>query len=109
MRKFRFLFFMILAIACNNPDETSGGQISNEDDMLEYGKKVYESQCVNCHAMNGKAKVAECPDLSKSGLSETEIGDLIYHGKGQMPAYKEKLGEPEINALAKFVKNFRTD
>ena len=100
-----FLSLSVLFASCANPNESTGGQVSNEEDMLVYGKKIYESQCLNCHGEKGEAKVANTIDLSKCKLDESSIGDLVYHGKGTMPAYKDKLGEPEINGVAKYVRS----
>ena len=86
-----------------NSGEPSGGQVSNEKDMLVYGQKIYESQCRLCHGEKGDAAFAGAKDLKQTQLNESSIGDLIYHGKGTMPAFKEILGEPEINAVSKYV------
>ncbi len=75
--------------------------------MAAYGKKVYESQCIICHGEKGDAKLAQSPDITLTKLDESSIGDLVYHGKGGMPPFKDKLGEPEINAVAKYVKSLK--
>ncbi len=109
MRKVFYLLVVIIGInACNNPNESSGGQINNEEDMLVYGKKVYESQCRLCHGENGNSGIGGAADLRNTKLDETAIGDLIFHGKGVMPSFKDKLGEPEINAVTKYVLTLRT-
>ncbi len=98
-----FLSFGILFMACANPNDPSGGQVSNEQDMLIYGRKIYENQCQLCHGEKGDAAIGGASDLRYTKLNESNIGDLVFHGKGAMPAFEEKLGEPEINAVAKYV------
>ncbi len=89
--------------SCANPGDPSAGQVSNEEDMLIYGKKIYQTQCIVCHGEAGNAKIAQASDLTISKLNETSIGDLVYHGKRAMPAFKDRLGEPEILAVSKYV------
>lgn len=107
MKRYFVVFIIIIVFASCGEVSTNSAQVSNEDDMANYGKNLYETQCILCHGEKGNAKIAQAADLSLSKLDETAIGDRIYHGKGTMPAYKDKLGEPEINALSKYVISLR--
>ena len=70
---------------------------------------TYAAKCNACHGKDGKGtavgKKMGAPDLTALGKSEAEIAASIANGKGKMGAYKDKLSEPEIQALATFVKN----
>ncbi len=107
MKRYYIVLVMILVFISCGEVSTNSAQVSNEDDMASYGKSLYETQCTLCHGEKGNAKIAQASDLSISKLDETAIGDRIYHGKGTMPSYKDKLGEPEINALSKYVISLR--
>jgi cytochrome c6 len=96
------LFF----ISCAN-NSGSDTQLSNEEDLLPYGKKIYESQCIRCHGEKGNGLFAGAKDLSKTTLNETEIGNMVYHGRKGMPPFKDALGEPEILAVSKYVKSLK--
>jgi mono/diheme cytochrome c family protein len=87
----------------------SDTQLSNEQDLLQYGKKIYESQCMPCHGEKGSGRFAGAKDLNKTQLSETEIGDLVYHGRKGMPAFRDRLGEPEILAVSKYALTLKND
>jgi cytochrome c6 len=43
-------------------------------------------------------------DLAAASGSEADIAATIANGKGKMSAYKDKLSDAEIRALAKYVK-----
>lgn len=105
-RYFVIYLVSLITVSCGDVS-TNSAQVSNEDDMANYGRNLYETQCILCHGEKGNAKIAQAADLSISKLEETVVGDRIYHGKGTMPAYKDKLGEPEINALSKYVISLR--
>jgi mono/diheme cytochrome c family protein len=76
--------------------------------MLAYGKNIYDVQCKLCHGPKGNAGVGGAKDLALTQLDETGVGDIVFHGKGAMPPFKERLGEPEINAVAKYVLSLKT-
>jgi cytochrome c6 len=44
-------------------------------------------------------------DLTAVKATETDLAATITNGRGKMSAYKGKLSDEEIKALAKFVKN----
>ncbi len=63
---------------------------------------IFKAKCVACHGADGKKK----GDLTALKASEADIAKTIANGNPakKMPAYKGKLSDAEINALAKFVK-----
>lgn len=75
---------------------------------------LYKSKCQGCHGADGKAsaigkklgaKDFQDPDVAK--LSEADLAKVTTTGKNKMPAYKGKLTEDQINALAKYVKEMK--
>ena len=75
---------------------------------------LYKSKCQGCHGADGKAtnigkklgaKDFQDPDIAK--LSEADLAKVTTTGKNKMPAYKGKLTEDQINALAKYIKEMK--
>jgi len=93
-----------------NPQARQNQNTSADLDFTEIWKK----RCVKCHGMNGKGKVEGVPDLTSSETKNKSLSQLISvikNGKKSetedgedMPAFKNKLTEAEIEAAAKFVK-----
>ncbi len=81
----------------------------------EDGKALFSSKCAMCHGPDGKGQTAmgknmKLRDLTSAEVqkqSEAEITTIITSGKGKMPAYKGKLTDAEIAAVAKYVKSLK--
>jgi cytochrome c6 len=76
----------------------------------EDGKALFAQKCASCHGPDGKGKTKMgeklgAKDLSGIKSSEAEIVAVISNGKPpKMLAYKGKLSDAEIKALAAYVK-----
>ena len=72
--------------------------ISHAEDMLKMGENIFYNKkaCVNCHILNAA-------DGGNNQLSKNHVINIVTNGYGVMPAYKEKLTEKEIEAVAIFV------
>jgi cytochrome c6 len=77
-------------------------------------QNLYKSKCQACHGADGKAtaigkklgaKDFQDPDVVK--LSEADLAKITEDGKNKMPAYKGKLTDDQINALAKYIKEMK--
>ncbi len=70
---------------------------------------VFASKCFACHGKDGKGtavgKKMGAPDLTTLTKSEADLAQSIANGKGKMAAYKGKISDEEIQALAKYVKS----
>ncbi len=76
------------------------------------GEAVFKARCVACHGNDGKGQAAiGTPDFTSpktlSGLSDADIIDTITNGrKGTiMPAWKGKLSDEEVTALAAYLRS----
>ena len=75
---------------------------------------LYKSKCQGCHGADGKAtaigkklgaKDFQDPDVVK--LTESDLVKVTTDGKNKMPAYKGKLTDDQIDALAKYIKEMK--
>ena len=76
------------------------------------GDAVFKARCTGCHGSDGKGRSAiGTPDFTsaktQSGLSDADMIDTITNGrKGTiMPAWKGKLSDEEIAAVAAYLRS----
>ena len=76
------------------------------------GDAVFKARCTACHGPDCKGKAAiGTPDFTSaktlSGLSDAELVDTVTNGKKGtiMPAWKGKLSDEEIGAVASYVRS----
>ncbi len=71
----------------------------------EAGEKIFAEQgCGGCHvleAANSQGTIG--PNLDESQPDFSKAVERVTNGKGQMPPFKGKLSEKEINDVAAFV------
>ena len=72
--------------------------ISQADDMIKLGENMFYNKeaCINCHILNAS-------DGGDNQLTKEHVINIVTNGYGVMPAYKDKLTEKEIEAVATFV------
>ena len=72
--------------------------LSHAEDLINIGENIFYNKeaCVNCHILN-------TADGGNNQLSKEHVINIVTNGYGVMPAYKDKLTEKEIEALAIFV------
>lgn len=77
------------------------------------GKALYESKCAMCHGKDGVAKPMAKGSANLNDPAFQKANDLAAvvkvtaEGKNKMPAYKDKLSEAEIQAIAAHVKTLK--
>lgn len=107
MKKYLVTIVVILAVySCDNlpKDGTKEVRLENDADMVKYGQTLFSRHCQQCHGNAGVSMMASIPDLTKTALkTEDEISSIVFHGKGNMPAFEEKIGEPEIRAVSLYI------
>ena len=76
------------------------------------GDSVFKARCTACHGPDGKGKAAiGTPDFTSvktlSGLTDADVIDTVTNGKKGtiMPAWKGKLSDEEIAAVAGYVRS----
>lgn len=66
------------------------------------GSKVYASNCARCHGAQG-VKDSRTPNLQTIPLDKAALVKSISYGKGNMPAFADKLEAAEIAAVADLI------
>ena len=86
MKKLIFLVFLFFT------------SLSYAEDLISIGENIFYNKeaCVNCHILNSA-------DGGNNQLSKEHVVNIVRNGYGVMPAYKDKLTEKEIEAVAKFI------
>lgn len=104
------LFFGLMGLfACDNaasPQEkksNNGGAPQPDIDAL------YDMKCGICHGREGNLMVGGAPDLTKSTLDLQGRIQIITYGKNTMPPQKDLLSADQIEGLAKYIENFRSN
>nr|QCI05765.1 cytochrome c553 [Dasysiphonia japonica] len=75
---------------------------------LEEGKSIFDSNCAACHS-GGQNILQAQKTLEKTVLEDntmysvTAITNQVKNGKNQMPAFKERLSDDDINNVANYV------
>lgn len=80
---------------------------SEADDPAEVaaGRVIYESNCAGCHGAEGEGSNSGRPltGIADQGDRASHIASIV-NGKGNMPAFGERLSEGEIGEVASFVR-----
>ncbi len=80
-------------------------------------KGLFQENCVVCHGSNGRAhtfhgRLVRAQNLTdadwQSETTDAEIIHAIKTGPSVMPAFGKKLSESEIDALAVYVRSFKS-
>lgn len=75
---------------------------------IDTGAKIFEAQCVGCHAGGGnivrRGKTLQKKALERNHVDTLEaISSLVTNGKNNMSAYKDRLTEAEIQEVSAYV------
>ena len=83
------LIFLILLFFTN---------ITYAEELIKIGENIFYNKeaCINCHILNAS-------DGGNDQLTKEHVINIVTNGYGVMPAYKDKLTEKEIEAVAIFV------
>lgn len=113
--------FFLFACTANSPVNTSGNANSTvapgtPTDTLATGRKLYNQNCAACHRVNGaggkldfEGKTLDPEDLTSEKMvrtSDEKLYGYIFDGIPDegMPAFKEKLKEPQIREIVRFIR-----
>jgi len=82
---------------------------------LEQGRTIYAEHCAECHGNSGRG---DGPKASRTWPAPANLtiavshspGDIAWKietGRGEMPAFREKLSMPEIWAVTHWIRTFK--
>ena len=85
-------------------------------DMIEVGEELYVANCQTCHGdRNGEGVTGLAPPHNDTGHTwhhpDAQLKERIFNGTigfGQMPAFKDKLADEEIEAVLAYIKTWWT-
>jgi cbb3-type cytochrome c oxidase subunit III len=68
------------------------------------GKSIFQSQCASCHTLKDAGTTGTVgPNLDQLKPPFPIVKTQVIHGGGVMPAFKDKLTDAQIKAVAKYV------
>lgn len=119
---------LLLSACSDRPESASEKNARHYDEkMLAMGDRTYNTHCATCHGYKGEGQPGWRqpgpdgkllpPPLDNHGrswrLSRSQIQQFILHGspdgRGNMPAWKDKLTAQEINALTIWITSLWSD
>lgn len=81
-----------------------GGTAKPPSQLGNDGKTIFQSECASCHTLAAaKATGTIGPNLDQLKPAEAIIKHQVENGGSVMPAFKGKLTDAQIAAVAKFV------
>lgn len=78
-------------------------------------KSVFNQRCARCHGLDGRAKtlmgeISEASDFTdrkwQESVSDQRMANSINQGRGEMPAFKNKLSQKQVKALVAYIRKF---
>lgn len=90
---------MVLAV-------TAGGALANGGETAE-GRQLFTKSvpaCALCHTLqDAGAEGAVGPNLNELKPDAARVSKALRNGIGQMPSFRDKLSDKQIEALARYV------
>ena len=81
----------------------TGGLVENHK-AASLGEGLYVDNCAACHGTDRKGSPPAFPSLADSKLSEAEMTDVLWSGRGRMPAFRGLLAG-DLKALLGYVRS----
>ncbi|GAB4255063.1 MAG: hypothetical protein Kow0065_02770 [Methylomicrobium sp.] len=78
------------------------------DELIAKGESVYTNNCASCHMADGAGMAGAFPALTGSSIVNGDINaqiDLVYNGKGMMPAFGKMLSEVDFASVVTYTRN----
>jgi len=77
------------------------------------GERIFTMACTRCHGMEGRGngplavKLGPVPDLNAADwmhrYDRRALGELLRHGRGNMPPHRDRLSPGELDAVLAYV------
>lgn len=88
----------------------------NAPQALGDARTIFDAKCAKCHGKDGRAKgikakmihVRNLTDAAwQDNVTDERLFNSISNGRNDMPAFKKKLSEAQIDSLVAYVRQFR--
>jgi mono/diheme cytochrome c family protein len=105
------LIALVLLAACGGGNDSSGGSSSSSSSASgssgsasAQGKTVFTTNCKGCHTLKDAGSTGTVgPNLDDLAPDKATVVRQVNNGGGPMPAFKGKLSDAQINAVATYV------
>lgn len=95
---------------------TQGASQEQPAEMIEMGEELYSANCQSCHGdRNGEGGTGLAPPHNDTGHTwhhpDAQLKERIFNGTigfGQMPTFKDKLVDEEVDAILSYIKTWWT-
>lgn len=107
---FVFIGIALFIVACGGsgtPPE--GGNSNSEKSLVSKGEKIFKSNCITCHGIDGRLQLNGAKELPLSTLTLDERIAVITNGRKLMTPFKGILSEKKIKAVAEYTMTFSDD
>jgi quinoprotein glucose dehydrogenase len=78
------------------------GGTQNGKTEAEFGRQIYETNCMACHGAERKGNPPQIPALLNLDLRRQELRKVIIEGRNSMPSFRQ-FHDQELSALAAYV------
>ncbi len=80
----------------------------SKEDLIAKGETVYANNCASCHMPDGSGMPGTFPAIKGSPIVTGDIKEqieIMFNGKGMMPAFGQMLSAVDFAAVATFIRN----
>ena len=78
-------------------------------ELIEQGEEVYTVSCARCHQPDGMGVDPVYPELAGNAFVTVRephrVVDVVVHGRGGMPPFRDALSREEIAAVVSYIRN----
>jgi cytochrome c len=77
--------------------------------LIQAGIHLYSRQCAVCHGFFGEGRFGSYPPLDQNPFvtdqDPAQVIDIVLHGRGAMPGFREQLHDRQVAAVISFIRN----
>lgn len=103
------ILILLFALACSSNENTDAPvqKRTEQLEVVDHGKQIFEDKCIVCHGSDGSAGITNAANLQTSKLDTASVLKIITHGKNGMASFSEQLGTGEIEQVTNYVVSLR--
>lgn len=83
--------------------------VHRSEDLISEGETIYLRNCSRCHQLDGLGFPRIYPNLAGNPLvtlhNPIPIIEVVLHGQGSMPGFKNSLSHQELAAVISYIRN----